>query len=540
MNRTKILLILVIVLAAVLRFFYLGKIPNGFYSDEAAYGYNAYSILQTGKDEYGNFLPLAFRSFGDYKAPLYIYFLVPFVGIFGLNEWAVRASSAMLGVGSTVLLYFLVKKLFKNETLALLCGLFTAISPFALQFNRMAHENNLVVFLVLAGLIFFIKSLEAINYIFPSFLAFTLSIYAYHDTRVFVPLFILCLFVIYRRYFTNHKKKILLGLLISFFLLLPFINLLRTDAFWSRPKHTIFTSDLGIKLRTNEDRSEDIQSSFFLPALFHNKIISYGLAFITNYSKHFSFDFLLTNGDPVKIYQTVDTGLTYLISFPFVIYGLYILGKRNISHKWLILCWLLLAPVPSALTRFVPSASRILSIQPVFALLISLGIIFSPISFVGRRFKKFFVLIITILFTFNIAYYLHSYYFNTNIRYAKEWHYGMREVMVKTAKLQDSYSKVWFSPNAWGYIYPLFYFQYPPEKYQQQNHLSDLNDFGFGWVSSFDKYVFADIPLKDFKLAEDTLYIGSKDDFQRIKKPLYTVYYPDGKIAFYFADQNSY
>jgi 4-amino-4-deoxy-L-arabinose transferase-like glycosyltransferase len=98
-----------IILAFLLRFFYLEKIPNGLYSDEAAYGYNAYSILLTGKDEYGNFLPVAFKSFGDYKAPLYIYYLVPFVAVFGLNIFSLRLSSAILGVAMVILVFILTK-----------------------------------------------------------------------------------------------------------------------------------------------------------------------------------------------------------------------------------------------------------------------------------------------------------------------------------------------------------------------------------------------------------------------------------------------
>lgn len=540
MNRTKILFISIIILASMVRLFYLGKVPNGFYSDEAAYGYNAYSILQTGKDEYGNFLPLAFKSFGDYKAPLYIYFLVPFIKVFGLNEWAVRVSGGLLGIGTTILVYFLTKKLFKNDTIALLSGYFTAVSPFALQFNRMAHENNLVVFLVLLGMIFFIKALESINYIFLSFFAFILSIYTYHDARVLVPLMLLYLFIIHRQYFFIYKKRILPGIVLSFLLLLPLVSLFRNDGFWSRPKHTVFTSDPGIVLRTNEEREEDIKDSFMFPILFHNKIISNSLTYINNYTKHFSFNFLFLSGDPVQIYQTVGMGLLYLFSFPFLLYGFYILWSKNILHKWIIWGWFLIAPIPSALTRFIPSASRTLSIQPVFAILTSIGMM-SLISLIkNTRIKIIFIIATVILASLNTAYYLHYYYFNTNIRYAKEWHYGMKEVISKVSEMQNNYSRVWFSPNAWGYIYPLFYLKYSPEKYQQQNHLSDLNDFGFGWVSGFDKYVFADIPLKDFKLPEDTLFIGSKDDFQKIKKPLYTVYYPDGKIAFYFADKYSY
>lgn len=539
MNKTIFLLILIILLSFALRLFYIGKIPNGFYSDEAAYGYNAYSILKTGRDEYGNFFPLAFKSFGDYKTPFYVYFLIPFVGIFGLNEVSIRLSSAVLSIGSIFLIYRLAKKLFKSDSVALMSAFIASISPFSLQFGRMAHENNLVVFLVLLGLLFFVKSLENSSYIFYSAIVFVMSIYSYHDARVFTPLLVFTLVIIYRTQLIKFKKKLLLAVLLSIILLSPFVNLLRTDAFWSRPKFTAFFSDAGTILNINEARGEDIKALFFSPVLFHNKLILYGLDFISNYMKHFTFDFLFISGDPVKIYNTVGNGLLYLISGPFLLLGLYILLSKESKYKWFVFSWLVVTPVTSSLTRFVPSASRILSVMPVLSILIAIGLIYCITRISQLKFKHLYITILSCIFVFNIAYYLHYYYFNTQIRFAKEWHYGMREIISKVKEVQSNYSQVWFSKSAWGYIYPLFYLAYPPDKYQHQAELSSLNEYGFGWISGFDKYVFADIPDKTHR-SLGTLYIGSADDFPDIKKPLYTVNYPDGQVAFYLADKNSF
>ena len=66
--------------------------------DEASLGYNAYSILKTGRDEYGTFLPIIFKSFGDYKPGLYVYLCLPFVYILGLNELSVRLPSIIFSL----------------------------------------------------------------------------------------------------------------------------------------------------------------------------------------------------------------------------------------------------------------------------------------------------------------------------------------------------------------------------------------------------------------------------------------------------------
>ena len=69
--NSKVLLILILFLSFVIRIWQLGAMPT-FISDEASIGYNAYSILKTGRDEWNNLLPLSFKSFGEYKLPLYI------------------------------------------------------------------------------------------------------------------------------------------------------------------------------------------------------------------------------------------------------------------------------------------------------------------------------------------------------------------------------------------------------------------------------------------------------------------------------------
>src|SRR3990172_10161443 len=107
-NWSKILLALIIFLAIILRFWDLGKNPPSPDWDEVAIGYNAHSLLETGRDEYGIKFPLVFRSFDDYKPPLYFYLTALAVKFFGLNVFAVRFSSALFGVLAVLGTYFLV------------------------------------------------------------------------------------------------------------------------------------------------------------------------------------------------------------------------------------------------------------------------------------------------------------------------------------------------------------------------------------------------------------------------------------------------
>ena len=108
------ILVLAILLGSVLRLWNISNYPQ-LNADEAALGYNAYSLLNTGKDEFGTFWPLVFRSFDDYKPGVYVYLTLPFVKVFGLNPLAVRLPSLILSVVSILFLYLLVIELTRNN-----------------------------------------------------------------------------------------------------------------------------------------------------------------------------------------------------------------------------------------------------------------------------------------------------------------------------------------------------------------------------------------------------------------------------------------
>ena len=95
LSRTWVVLLAVLAAAAFARCVDLGRNPPGLFVDEAFKGYDAYSILKTGRDLWGERLPLFFRSWGDYNSGLYRYLTVPWVAALGLTEAAVRATGAL-------------------------------------------------------------------------------------------------------------------------------------------------------------------------------------------------------------------------------------------------------------------------------------------------------------------------------------------------------------------------------------------------------------------------------------------------------------
>src|SRR5688572_29320304 len=104
---TIIFLSIAVLIAVLTRGYKLGSAPAGLYLDEAGQGYSAYSILKTGKDEFGKSFPFVFRSFTDFKTPVYVYLITPLIPLFGLTAFTVRFPSFIFSILIIPFLYFL-------------------------------------------------------------------------------------------------------------------------------------------------------------------------------------------------------------------------------------------------------------------------------------------------------------------------------------------------------------------------------------------------------------------------------------------------
>lgn len=143
-------LVFVFSVVVFLRTYQLGSIPQGLTKDEAYYGYDAYSILQTERDIWGESFPLRFKSTGEYKLNL-TYLIIPAISIFDLTERAVRTPSAFFGLLTLPILYLTLRAFSLSRYLSLfLTGLF-ALSPWAFGMSRLFYESNVGLFFIALG-----------------------------------------------------------------------------------------------------------------------------------------------------------------------------------------------------------------------------------------------------------------------------------------------------------------------------------------------------------------------------------------------------
>lgn len=537
-DKYKIILILLTTLALALRVVALDKFPSGFNADEAAIGYNAYSILKTGRDEYGEFLPLSFKSFGDYKPGLYFYFVLPFVAGLGLNEYAVRLPSALLGTGLVILVYLLSVQIFKDRKVSLISAAFIAISPWSIHFSRGGWESNAATFFITLGVLLFLKGLKSNLTMFFSLLSFLVSIYLYQSPRLVVPVmvlgFVLLLWKdVIRLLKTNWKKNlILIGIL--FILSIPVFMQFISGGGSERFQGLSFLSDTGPAMRVNELRGQHSNPDSPEAKLAHNKLTAYGVSFLGHYLDHFSADFLFINGDPLIRNKTPETGQFFVVSAIFLLIGLISLINFKSKLKYLLIIWMLAAPLASSLTYQTPSALRALSMVVPLSLIMGYGVL-KFLHILSLKPAKFFVSIIILsLISFEFIHYLENYYIHSPKRYPLAWEYGFKEMIQKLSLYEDDYNSIVISDRYdQPYILTLFYKQYDPEKFQPQAVLSERDKFNFGTVRSFDKYHFETTNYLDIKKNKDTLYVVTPDeagDNIVIDKVLF----PNGEVAFLF------
>ena len=365
----KITLIIIIALSFFLRFYKLESLPQAFFTDEAALGYNGWSLMTTMKDEYGQFLPLTMKSFDDYKPAIYSYLTIPFIAISGLTQAASRAPAALFGALLPIFLYLLIKRINKNETLAILSSLVVIITPWHIEISRTAIEAGVALSLTIFALLMLARKKECWGLI-----ALLITLFTYHTARIIAPIIILAA-MFFKVIKPSKTSKIFLFLIAALGIMLS----VTTSS--SRFNQISIFSDQESKLLREEAIREDggpIKTSLLTTRIFHNKPLSAIQAFSKSYISNTSLSYLFLGGAQPPRVTIPETGQFLLLFLPFFILGLATSVRSLTSFdKWL-LFWLFFAPVPASLTTAeIPHTYRTLFMLPPIAIFIARGILTS-------------------------------------------------------------------------------------------------------------------------------------------------------------------
>jgi len=541
-------LALVILLAMFLRFWKIGQVPPSLNWDEVAIGYNAYSILKTGRDEWGVKFPLlGFESFGEYKLPVFIYATIPGVWLFGLNELGVRFMPVLFGVFGVLVAYFLGKELFKNEKIALLSAFIVAIDIWHLQITRAAFEAGLAQLFISLSILFLLKSVRRWHYLPISFLFACLSVYTYNSSRLFIPLFFLVLFLIRRDLFLRNLKGLFIGIFIILFFAIPLLLRFNEPVIRGRYRLISIQDDPGFILRINNGRGELLEKGWppILTRAIHNKASHYITSFAGYYFSHFTPSFLFIRGAGHTQQSVPGFGqFLHILVLPMG-WGFYILFKKwrqeNYFPSKILLAQILLSPIATSTTiNSNPHGLRTFCSLPAWQIIIALGFfaayqVLRKSSPVCRRLA---ITVFSLLFLVNFVFYWNQYYVVYPREYANDWQYGYKQAVKFVWENKDQYDKIFFTRD-YGepYIFFLFYSQYPPAEYQTANK-ERVERYNWVWVDKIENFYFPDFTdLGDsvLDIAErekgNLLFVGSPGDIPK-EWMIEKVYFPNNKTAF--------
>lgn len=476
------ILALILAFALFLRTYRLDYLE--LFGDELDAGYQAYSLMTTAHDYKGNFLPTYIHSFSEWRAPGLMYAMIPFIKIFGLNEWGVRMGPAVFGVLSIFGFYLLLLQIGVSKRVGLFTAFLLSITPWHIQYSRAGFEITLLSTLIIFGLYFLIK-----KYFFISALFLSLSSYTYSSANILMPLLVMITLYFYRLNIKQFIRFVLFGLLFS----VPIIYQLFFGHGADRFGTLSILNNKDVIAEVNDFRNGANQT--IVSKVFYNKYIISIKKILFNYSNAFGSNFLFNEGDVTFRHSLHQVGNLFWIELPFLVWGLVSLVK-NKKYFWIV-GFLLIAPMASSLTiDGYNHATR-------------LFLLVFPLSFLaayGFDNIKYFKLLLFFILLFEFSrfqYYYWNFYRDQSWRW---WHTGYKQSMQYIANNKDKYKQI-VMDNTYepALIRFLFWNKFDSRK------IFDLSDKGNFCIDN--KFCFVDFNnnFKTENLEPNTLYMISKE-----------------------------
>lgn len=540
-SKKFILLLLLILLGAVFRFYRLSDFPVQLNNDEVSQLYDAISIAQTGRDIYGNFLPFIFSSVGDFKPPFYTYITGLFYMISGWQEATVRLPAALFGLLTVPAVYFFTLKLLKRSNIALLSAFLTSIAPFEIFFSRKSFENGAGIFLMLIGFSCLFLYMEKKRLIRVYFAAAILAaaMYTYFSHAIIVPVLLAAFILIFKEHFISNFKKVLGPFLFFAGLILPlFLLILMSPGARFRTQTVFIKQDVNLGRELGYVGMDSVLAETFLK----NKIT---VDYIFNrYLRQFDPAYLFGSGLDFTNLGFLGTGPLFLMELLFLLMGIVFLIKNHYpdSRKKFIAVWIILGMLPSGLTFESHSPHRAVMVFTMLDIISAAGLYWF-FKLTGRN--KFFKAVsgaLIFAFGFSLVYFIHMYFVNFPFEKSQYIQYPFKQVAEFAWSQYNTFDAIVFDPK-FGDIEPEigtgahYYFAYfgrvPPAKFQKDYHVgSKPREILFDKFSIREVYWPADKDLKDTLLIVSPWSVPEGDIADK-SKIIKRFYFYNGKQAFY-------
>jgi 4-amino-4-deoxy-L-arabinose transferase-like glycosyltransferase len=499
------LFIVTFFLAVFFRFYHLSNIPPSPTLDEVSIGWNAYSILSTGRDEYGVKMPVLLRAYDDWRPALYVYLVLPFVKLFDFDVISVRLPSAILSSISVLVFYFLLKDLVSNfiksnigkdykELLIVIGTAIFALSPWFVYLSRLGHEANAAFAFLLFAVFFLLRFIIKQKHFLLvfSFLFFALSFDSYQSTKIVVPLLVFTAILIFREIFIQKIKLFILASVLGLLLISP---VLYESA---KPNALIRFSATNILNYSQEEFQKSAQRLIlhrkernYLGLFWDNRRVVAARIVGRAYLSHFNPVWLVANSEK-EPFKAPSTGLVYSLSLILFIGGFFFCSRYAKAGVFVFfLVFLLVAVIPGAITTDYPHAMRIFNAFIPFSVFSGIGLIgiFSLISRFGIGRSAFFCLLL-LLFVFESFNFYKNYFYRFPKELSYQFQYGVLQAFDYAKSIENRYDKVVVGNRGnlfQSYMFYLFARKYDPMLYQRQGGTISA---GFDKEHRIGKYYF--------------------------------------------------
>lgn len=474
--KHKVLLTIVI-LALFLRLFEIDKNPKAMYGDELTLVYDAYSILKTGKDQNGQFLPTYF-SMGGGRPAGYIYATIPFVAIFGPTPLAGRITSVLSGVGIVILLYLICSQLLSRK-IGFYAASLGAITPWELSLSRGAFETHFALFLALLAVYFFYKAKSKKRWYLVSGLSFALSMQTYSTYVVIIPLFVMALLLQnglfkIQNFFSNWKFLIFVIIITASLAFSIFTSINRGSKDRFTNLYIFNQPDLQNKI-SGKVKAERAFSPL-KPELaigMHNRVLENMPVLLGNYARTFSLEFLFLEGDKNPRHNPASMGQLYFFMLPLLIFGTFYLSQQAKNVLILLGLWTAIAPVATSLVGD-PHALRNSFLLPPLIILAASG-------FEKIRKSKQLKIILLIIFIIQLPFFINRFYYLSPHLYSSFWSYSAKRAAVVALQNRQSFDHIILSTSIadMEFAYPVYTKVEPKEFMAAKNQETYLGEFTF-------------------------------------------------------------
>ncbi len=509
-NTYFVILFFIVLLSFAFRLYNIDTRPTGVLVDEASFGYNAYSILKTGKDEHGILYPLTFKAFGDQKLPAYAYSLVAAFQIFGFNTFALRLPSVIAGTLFPIAVFYLLTAVGFTKRQSLLGSLIAAVSPWSIILSRFTYESNLALLFFTSGLALgfqYFKNKKSIFAVLGAIL-FGLTWYSYIAYRIAAFIVLIGFLVVGIKQYKLTLRNAALFFIVFLLTIAPLLPVVFSKTGTARFNQIGLLSESGIPLEVNESRTYCDEDLPKLPCYLNsNKPVVYTRTLFNRFIETFSISYLFLQGEKDLKFLSVDNfGLLPVFAIPFYLAGLLYLSQRFLSKKCtafdiFLLVGLVVTALPSTLAGS-PQRVRLSPLFPFLLIIVAYGISEIEKIFQTERYKNYFNIFLFVIFIlFGIVFLLN--YLTIHLKKHDLVFGSYLSPLTKYLHTLDKNTQIYVKPQTEFLTYYAYYNAIDPSLFQTKTKWYQPDSIGFQHPTDFKN-----IHVKD--MHQDLLFCLAK------------------------------